>query len=371
MKIIITYASCGTGHQSAAESLYDYFKENCQDFEIILIDALEKTNFLFKNLYTFGYRFLIHHAIWLWRFGFWLTYVKCLRQTNRFLTFVIHRLNTVKFSKFLLQENPDFIISTHFLPSEVSVRLKRTQKINPKIITAITDFGVHPFWVLPGTDLYVVASYFTKEQLVLQGVKEERVRIFGIPVEAKFFKKHNKDVLCEKLGIKKDKFTVLIITGSFGLGPIEEIIDLLYRDVQILAVCANNKKLYARLNNKNYPDVKVYGFVDNVEEFMSVSDIIITKPGGLSISEILAKELPPIFISPIPGQETQNMRILERYKVGLSPKHIKDIRDIILDYKEHPDELNRVKENIKAIKKPFATREICNAVCQGSLRDTC
>ncbi|MCG2706946.1 MAG: hypothetical protein L6254_05340, partial [Candidatus Omnitrophica bacterium] len=208
----------------------------------------------------------------------------------------------------------------------------------------------------------------TKEQLILEGVKEDKIKEFGIPVESKFFKRYDRDALCEKLNIQKDKFTVLMVTGSFGIGPIEEIINLLYKDVQILAVCANNRRLYARLKNKNYPNTRAYGFVDNMPELMAASDIIITKPGGVSISEILAMELVPIFISAIPGQETENIKVLRKYKVGITPNSIADIRNIVLGYKEYPDRIKDAKENIKVIKRPTAAGELCNVVCPGSIR---
>ena len=213
MKIIISYASAGIGHQRAAESIYNYFKENHPNSDVGLIDALEKANPFFRSLYAFGYHFLVSHVMWLWRLCFWWTDTKYLRKFNRVLTFFIHRSNTIKFSQFLIQKNADIIISTHFLPSEVSTYLKKSGKINSKIITVITDFGVHPTWISSGTDLYIVASDFTKDELLLYGIKEEKIKVWGIPVERKFLKKYNKDELCKKLNIKRNKFTVFNFSG--------------------------------------------------------------------------------------------------------------------------------------------------------------
>src|SRR3989338_10054823 len=110
MKIIITYASAGTGHRRAAEAIYNYFKENCPAHDLKIVDALEKTNFLFKNIYSKGYLFLANHALWLWGFSFWLTSVKAFRPVTNILIFVINRLNAKNLSKFLIKERPDFII---------------------------------------------------------------------------------------------------------------------------------------------------------------------------------------------------------------------------------------------------------------------
>lgn len=366
MKVFVVYASAGAGHFKAAEAIYSYLRQNYKNVELRLADVLEKSNILFRNIYTYGYALIVNYLRPLWAIGFWLTYIKFLRLPVRGLRFIINRVNTRNFARFLVQENPDFIISTHFLSSEISGYLKRTHKINSKIITTITDFGIHPFWLSDGTDIYIAASELTKQQLIREGINADRVKDWGIPVDLKFLKKYEKNVLCNKFNLDKDKFTVLIATGSFGIGPIEEMVDLLYKDVQILAVCAKNRGLYKRLKNKNYPDVRVFGLVDNIEELMAVSDIIITKPGGLTISECLAMDLPPVFISAIPGQETGNLRILADYGIGIYPANIAEIKNIVIDFKEHPDKLKKIKERISKIKKPTATRELCDAVCQSS-----
>jgi processive 1,2-diacylglycerol beta-glucosyltransferase len=370
MKIIITYASAGTGHRRAAEALYNYFKENCPTHDLKIIDILEKTNPFFKNLYCWGYPFFVNHALWLWCFGFWITYIKAFRPIIKTLVSLINQLNTRNFVQFLIQENADFIISSHFFPVEVVARLKRNQKLDSKLVTVITDFGVHPFWVLDDTDIYIVASDFSKEQLIQQGVKENKIEVLGIPIDAKFLKSFDKNILCKKFNIAPDKFTVLIVTGSFGIGKIEEAVDLLYQEVQILAVCAQNKILYARLKQKNYPGLKIFGFIDNIQELMAVSDIIITKPGGLTISESLAMDLLPIFITAIPGQETENAKVLAKKSIGINIKDIASIKDIVVDLKNHPDKLKNIKEKISKEKRPFAAKDLCNVICQDSIRYT-
>lgn len=366
MKVFIVHASAGAGHLKAAQAVYNHLKENYKDIDAKLIDVLDQTNALFRFNYKWGYSWLIKSIPLLWQWAFWVTYSRPLRIIIRPLASLVNKLNTGKFRRLLIKENPDFIISTHFLSSEIAVYLKNSKKISSKVITVITDFGVHPFWLSKGTDVYIAASGFTKKLLLSEGVEEPRIRELGIPIDVKFLKNYSKADLCGKLGVGADKFTVLIMTGSFGIGPIREIVDLLYKDVQILVVCARNKKLYIDLKAKNYQNVKVYDFIDNIHELMAVSDMIVTKPGGLSISELLAMELVPVFISPIPGQETANIDALKSYGVGERADNAPDIEAIVLHYKEHQEDLARVKEKIRKIKKPFAARELCDAVCKGS-----
>lgn len=369
MKILITYASAGSGHFKAAQAIYNYFRKNSPGDRVKLIDVLDYAPKFFKSSYINGYALLVNYAPCLWAAGFYVTHVKALRPLIKQIHFILNRLNTLRFAGFLVKEKPEFIISTHFLPLGIISYLKKKHKINSRLITVITDFGVHPFWLSEGADIYIVASEFSRRQLIGEGVKEARIKVSGIPIEEKFSGNFDRSALLEKFKLQ-DKFTVLIVTGSFGIGPIEEIADLLHNQAQVLVVCARNRALFNRLKRKNYPNVSVFGFVDNMEQLMAVSDIIITKPGGLTISEVLAMELVPIFIAAIPGQEATNIEILTRYGIGLSARGTQEIKEAVLDYKGHPDKLNRIKENIRKVKKADILREIYNVVCPGGAGDT-
>ena len=226
----------------------------------------------------------------------------------------------------------------------------------------VTDFGVHPFWVSAGTDLYIAASALTKDKLLNAGVQEERIKVSGIPFNPKFSKVHDRGLLAEKLGIDAKKFTVLVMTGSFGSGPLEEIAESLCSVVQVLVVCANNKKLFNHLQEINFENVKVFGFVNNAEELMAVSDIIITKPGGLSITELLNMGLFPIFIAVIPGQEQENVKVLDAYGLGLRPKDILELQDFVFSLKNDPQKLESYKNNIAQLVQPQACQEIASVI---------
>jgi len=368
MKIVIAHASAGTGHLKAAEALYRCLKDNHPEVEAEIIDILVNSNPIFRFVYRFGYSSLVKYAPRLWSLAFQITRIRLLLQLAKKLNLVIDRLSIANFAKFLIRENPDVIVSTHFAPPEIAAYLKKTAKIKSRLITVITDFGVHPFWLTDGTDMYVAASDFTKRQLLAEGISENAIRVLGIPIDAKFLRQYSREELCRKLNLDKNKFTVLIATGSFGIGPLEEVIALLYKEVQLLVVCANNKELYRNLKARNYRGVYVYGFIDNMQELMAVSEVIIGKPGGLTISEGLAMNLFPVFITAIPGQESENVKALAAGGVGIYTTDTHRIREIVLDLKNNPEKLNKIKENIKKIQRPDAAREICNVVCQGSIR---
>lgn len=371
MKVLITYASTGAGHLKAAQALYRTIKENCPGVEVAALDILEKSSVLFRHFYSGGYSFLVRYTLPLWQLLFWVTDFKAFRPFARFVVSLANHQHTKNFLAFLIRERFDCVVSTHFLPSEICACAKQAGKINSRLITVITDFAVHGFWVSDGTDLYVVATELTRNNLIGKGAPPDIIKIFGIPVDPEFLKQQNLDLLREKLHTDKKQFTVLIMTGSLGIGPVEEVVDLLHGCVRILVLCGRNVKLYSKLKKKKYPGVDVFAFVDSIPEMMSVSDCIITKPGGLTIAESLAKDLFPIFIAAIPGQEAENIHVLSRYGVGRHAKNARCVKNIILDFKKNPEKLVSLKENIRAIKKPDAAKEICHVVCQGCLRPAC
>lgn len=362
MKVLITYASAGAGHRKVAEAVYNYLKDNRQDLDLKLVDALPLGSFYFRFCYNWGYPFLVHYATWLWGFFFWITEFKLTRRFARKMSILSNYLSCRKFIQYLKDENFDFIISTHFLNSELAANLKLKNQIKSKLITVITDFGVHPFWISEGTDTYIAASEFTRDELLRAGVAESQISATGIPFSPNFSKPQDRNRLADKLGIAADKFTVLVMTGSFGSGPLEDIAANISDAAQVLVVCAKNKSLFERLQKKNYKNVKAFGFVNNVEELMAVSDLMVTKPGGSSIAELLAVGLVPIFITAIPGQEENNVKILTSHGIGFEPKNIKQIRDLVIDLKRSPQKLQDLKNDIRAIASPFACRKIADVI---------
>ncbi len=362
MRVLIVYASSGAGHRRAAEAIYDYLKDKRPDLGLKMVDVLDKTNALFRFDYTLGYSFLVKYAVFWWRFAFWLTEFKLFRFLSSPIATFVNNINSISFIRYLMFKDPDVIISTHFLPADIAALLKRNHKIKSKLITVITDFGVHPYWIAKGTDLYIVAADFTKERLLKEGVSPERIKVFGLPFHPKFLKQFDREALAKKIGIAPDKFTVLLMTGSQGIGPLEKIAELLSSDAQVLVVCASNEKLHKRLLKKNLSNVKAFGFVENTEELMAVSDCIVTKAGGSTIAEVINMDLAPIFISMIPGQEFANVEALRRLGVGLVPKDISELREMVMELKNNPDKLNLIKERIESIKKPLACQEISGVI---------
>jgi len=361
VKILIVYATAGAGHRKAAEAVYQGFKTYAPEHEVVLVDSLDYTNPFFKKSYPASYTLLITKTPGLWGFFFALLDIPALRPLVTFGRRIYNGLNAGAFQKYLIKENFDCIISTHFLGTEVSAALKRAGKITSRVITVVTDFDVHSIWLAKGVDHYTGASEFTRNKIISMGVPVEQVSITGIPTHENFARPKNAIELRQKMGLQSDRFTILLATGSFGIGPIEQIITVL-KDFQVVVICGHNKKLFERLSALDSPSAKILGLVDNMDEMMGLSDAMITKPGGLSISEALVSGLPMIFFSAIPGQETNNIKVLFSYGVGLSGISVAEMPAALKRLQFSPHELAELKSRIKSLARPNAVRDIVHLV---------
>lgn len=361
MKILVIYASAGAGHFKAAEALYHGLKA-LTNHEAVLADALDYSSPLFKEFYKKTYFFLISKIPWVWGFFFWILDWFCLQPLARPVRRTYNRLNTGKLHHFLREQQFDYIFMTHFMPTEVAAALKRKGDITSKLITVVTDFDVHKIWLAEGIDTYAVAADWTKDKIKRLGVPEENILVSGIPTADQFSAPVDVGALKSKLGLEPNMFTVLVATGSFGIGPIEEIIRTLEGRFQLIVVCGHNRGLYERLIRARYKFVKVLGLVDNMPEWMAVSNVMVTKPGGLSIAEALVRRLPLIFFNAIPGQESNNIKVLKTYGVGLSGCRIDQMSQELDKMKSSQEVYLAARRKAEWLARPSAVKDIISLI---------
>jgi processive 1,2-diacylglycerol beta-glucosyltransferase len=356
MKILVIHATAGAGHKKAAEAIFHGLKAK-GGCDVQLVDALDHTNPLFKKTYPEFYSFLVTRLPWAWGFLFGVLDLPWIQPLVRVVRRLYNGFNAQTLQKFLVREQFDAIITTQFLSAEISAYLKREGKIRSKIICVVTDFDVHHIWVNKGIDVYTAACGYTRDKLIALGVSPEAISVTGIPTDIKFSRHPDLDALRKKLGLQDGILTVLIATGSFGMGPIEEIMELL-KDNQLLIVCGHNRELYERLKPKAPQTTHVLGLVDNMDELMSVADVMVTKPGGLSIAEALVKKLPMIFFSAIPGQETNNIKVLSSYEVSQGQSTLPQIAETIHEWNSNPKNLEALRVRLSELSKPNAVADI-------------
>lgn len=364
MKILIVYTPAGAGHRRAAEAIKEAFDKSKNDHDVQLVDSLNYSNCLFKRMYPWGYNFLVSKTPSIWGFFYYLLDFKPLQFFVRLGRGIMNFINGFKFYRFILRENPDCVISTHFFPTEIISNLKRFGLYRGKLITCVTDYGVHAFWISRKVDLYVAASEYSKKELIKKGIEQDRIRILGIPVLHKFTERKEKDTTVKNLGLKEGLFNILIMGGGLGVGPISKLVNIISKcacPFQIIVVCGKNPRLYRELevlSTSSKMPIKVYGFVENVNELMDVSDAMISKPGGLGLSEAFVKGLPVLVTSYIAGHEAKNLKFLEKNGGGVGTRSIGETLQKLQALYASRDLLNSMKAKARLLGKPSAASDI-------------
>ncbi len=311
MKALILSITAGNGHNIAARAIKEHLDELGVD--TVIKDTYRDFSHGMSTTIDKGYLLSTKYAPKLWGKAYSLAEERLELETDaRFGTWgklLVYK----KLKKYVTENKFDVIIATHTAPAGFMTILKEGNVTDAKMYGVITDFTVHPFWEETNLDYYVTASKLLQNMMAKKGIYEEKILPFGIPVAKKFEQTIPKEAAREQLGLK-NKYTVFVIGGSMGFGAVKKHIRNLSsskEDFQIVVVCGNNKKLKEDLLEMNTrKDLKVFGFVNNIDLIMDASDCILTKPGGLTVSEALAKNLPLILIDPIPGQEDRNRDFL-------------------------------------------------------------
>ena len=370
MKTAIFHANAGFGHRKIAEIIHrEFLERGFADSDVICEDALDSTPPIFRSAYPAVYYYSVKYAPNSWGATYelldqprWCRAVHPLRSAaNRFFAgALLKRMEALQ---------PDLMIFTHFLSAELFSRAKREGRIRSKLVTVITDFYPHAYWVNPGTDLYWVMSKEGKEDLAARGVPESAVRDGGIPVGRDFLPQGRRKETLEKWNFESGRFTILLTSGSFGLGPTAGILQELetFKDrIQVFVVCGNNKAAEAELKAKKFSfPCQIFGFVGFMPDLMEASDLMIAKSGGSTTCESLTKGLPMVVLKPIPGQETRNARLLKMRNASFFMDQPSEIKPILNAIFRHPEILAERKEAIRELARPHAAQDLVTEALRG------
>jgi processive 1,2-diacylglycerol beta-glucosyltransferase len=370
-KVLILSAAVGAGHLRAAEALEKTFKQSNAAEEVLNIDVLDYTNPLFRRLYGKAYLDMVNKMpeVLGWMYD---SLDKPWENERRRLA--LDRLNTQPLIKFLKKYDPDIAVCTHFLPAEIISWLKAKKKIEFPQTIVVTDFDAHAMWLCHNYEHYFVALDETKIHLEKLGIPAEKLTVSGIPIDPVFAIEKDKFATREKLGLEKDKLTILVSAGGFGVGKIEHLLEALsdlQTTSQIVAICGRNEELKTKLEklakeklNSARVNFKPIGFTKEMDEYMSASDLIVGKPGGLTTSEALAKGLIFVVVNPIPGQEERNSdHLLEKgcaIKCNNLPVLAYKIDELINDKAR----FEMMKENVKKFARPNASQTIVEKISE-------
>jgi processive 1,2-diacylglycerol beta-glucosyltransferase len=307
-RILILSASAGAGHLRAAEAVARAVALEEPRAETRHLDVLTLAGKAFRDAYSQFYLKLVERAPALWGF----LYDRLDRPPRRVpagLRSALHRWNTRKLVTEVRGFAPDAIVSTHFLPADVLGRERRKGRLAAPLGVVITDADVHRLWVHRGVDRYFVARDEAGALLGRLGYGAEQVQVTGIPIDPRFAEAGDRVALRRKHGLPPEGAVVLLLGGGFGVGPVRQIalaLEQAQRPSLVVVVAGRNEALRRSLAAHAGPRTRVLGFTTEMHEWMAAADLLVTKPGGLTTAEALARGLPMVLVNPIPGQEERN-----------------------------------------------------------------
>lgn len=373
-KILIFYGSYGGGHLSAAKTIKAYLENHYKnDVEVEMIDCIEYINKVINKVSTEAYKELAKKAPWVWKQVYTNSQHGALSKisttTNKLMA---HKLNI------LLQEvKPDLIISTHPFSTQMCAILKEREKIDCKLGTVMTDYHTHDQWLVSYkyVDYFFVANDQMKTDMIMKGINSSKIFVTGIPVSDRFLKKYDKDEIYKEIGLSPNRQTVLFFAGGeFGLGRNSTYMTLkvfirLFKELQVIAISGKNVKMNRKFNKlvkstMSENRIKIFEFTDKIPELMSISDAVITKAGGLTITESLVSGLPIAIINPIPGQEVENTQYLVDNGVAVWVKKDMSVARAFKNLYKNQDVIKKMAIKSKKMAKPNATEDMCKIMIE-------
>lgn len=361
--VLLAYISEVSGHRSAAEAVEKALKILQPQTRILGINLFHYTNPYSEKVINYLYALVIRRIPQIWKYLY--DNPEVVKRT-KYAKDIIHKFNSKKLKDLFDGFKPDVIVCTQAFPCGMFADFKRIYRYQTPLVGVVTDFLPHAYWIYNNVDYYTVASEEARDRFISQGIESSKIKLLGIPIDPKFSAPLDKAGIAKKLGLDLSIPVILVMGGGQGLGPIKRIVkslDNLKINLQLVIVTGINIKLYNELKKMVFTKVHILcGYANNVDELMEVSAIIVTKPGGLTTSEALAKGVIPVIINPIPGQEENNTRYLLKHDSALRAKDADDVANIVENLLSDPKKYAIIRQNIKSIAKPKSALDIAELI---------
>jgi processive 1,2-diacylglycerol beta-glucosyltransferase len=327
-KILIISCSGGLGHIRAAEALLENCRELNPEIEVKHIDIANYSGRFFRAFFVDSYNSIVKYCPQLFKYIYHFADNEKRKKIFNILLPILKK-SCRKFFNFVNEFNPDRVICTHFAPPALLNTTKHTYPVD----VVVTDYYAHQIWLVTGVRNLFVPHESIKKELARK--YDGNVVVSGIPIHPRFFKKINDEAVEKKYNLDPHYPTILFVSGGKGtintFNTIKQTLDSA-KNLNIIAISGkNNPKLFNKLNKlkSNQNNFKVMRFTDSVDELMKIADVVITKPGGLTVSELLCLKKSMILTNPIPGQEEKNAEFIMKNNFGFKAQNTADVLEKI------------------------------------------
>lgn len=365
--LLLLHATAGAGHTRAAQAIATALSQQGSSSHQV-VDTLACTSAFFRKMYAKAYIDLVQTAPSLWgQLYERADVVKSPRSKSARARLAFDKLNSKAFGALLQDTAPAAILCTHFLPLELLSDLKGQGRLSTPVHAVVTDVSPHAFWVYPHIDHYHVATPAGARELVCKGIAPERISVTGIPVDPVFAHSTPAPAMRAQLGLP-ERPTALLLSGGFGVGPLLAMLDSLAKadtGLSLVVVAGRNAELEAACRTRAASlatPVTVHGFVSNIHELMDAADVVVTKPGGLTTNEVLAKGKPMVLMAPIPGQEQRNCEFLLEEGAAVRLYDEADTAWYLQTLLDDSGKVQRMTANALRIARPQAAADIAQAL---------
>ena len=364
-RILVLSAAVGAGHLRAAQAVEVPLRELDPAADVRNLDVLALANAAFRRIYAEAYLDLVNKAPHVLGFFYdMLDRPRPATSTRDRLRRAWEKMNLTKLSGVLDERPWDVIVNTHFLPAQIIAGLRRRRKLATPQITATTDFDTHRLWMNEPCDHYTTATSEGASYLASFGVDRSKITVAGIPIHPVFSRTRNRGETLRKHRLKGDRPIVLQLAGGFGVGPIEKLyrgILQIDRPIDLIVVAGKNDKLRKQLERVDVPRqhrAMVIGFTTEIDELMCVADVVVSKPGGLTTAEVLARGAAMAVVNPIPGQESRNSDYLLESGAAIKINNIVTLPMKLGALLSDAQKLDALKANARRIARPRAAFDV-------------
>lgn len=367
MRVLTISTNISAGHRRAAEAVAQAILAAAPQTTIASLDAMELMGGRRRHYLTRTYLGILRRVPRFWNFLYHQRWLRApIELVGRaFLTGARER-----FAEAVTAFSPDVIVCTQAIPARILAELKAEGRFAAPILAVATDYGIHPYWADPGIDRYAVPCAEAREELASDGVARARISVTGIPVHGIFQEPPARAAARAALGLPSEGALILVMGGGNGLGVRAEDMASLERipgvsGVILIAGC-NERLLDEALSCPRVPGVErvVKATVTGIERYYAACDLLVSKPGGLTMSEATAMGVPIVMIEPLPGQEVRNADFLDRSGAAIRARSGAEMTGVVFRLLGDRARIDELARGSRAVGRPAAARDIARMVLE-------